>query len=244
MKIRILALFLALLMLSACGAAESSILSEAPQEEATQTFGQAVDTDTPIKTAETTAMPSLPEIPQEEVPQGAPLAPEETEEEQSAWEPVHAQITALILMKECDGLSYQADDPVSMLRSLGYLVGLMQDCDSRIRVSGSEGTITADMAEEYAKVLFHDFSGQFPAVTEEDPLVKKSGNNYVINLVDPGALSLDCDPRVEEADGTMAFTATLTLDGRSLPAYRFTVEPADDQAFDYAISSMERAPGA
>ena len=244
MKKRILSLLLALLMLTACGAETPPVVSDALQEEVPQTFGQAAEADTPIQMAETTTMPSNLEKDTEEVLQGVPLAPEGTDEGNTEWTPLHAQITALILMKESDGLSYQAEDPVAMLRSLGYLVGLMQNHDSRIKVSGSAGTITAAMAEEYVKALFHDFSGQFPAVTEEDPLVKKDGKMYGINLVELGELSLDCGPRVEEADGTMTVTATLTMDGRTMPSYIFTIETSDSKVFDYAINSMDRSAAA
>lgn len=243
MKIRLLSLLLALLMLVSCGTETSSVVSEASQEEPPQTFGQ-IASDTPVQVAETTAMPSVSEEEPEEVPGEAPLAPEEADDGSVEWAPLHAQLTALILMKESDGLDYQAEDPVAMLRSLGYLAGLMQDHDSRIEVSGSTGTITAAMAEEYVKALFHNFSGQFPAVTEEDPLVKQNGKNYEINLVDLGDLSLECGPIIEEADGTMTLTATLTLDGRPLPSYRFTIETAASQTFHYGICSMTRSPGA
>lgn len=238
MKIKLFSLLLILLLLTACGQEPVSLPSEAPQEE--MTFGQAVDT--PTQAAQTTTMPSAPEEAPEEAPQGAPLAPVESEEVE--YSPLHAQLSALILMKESDALSYQPEDPIATLRSLGYLVGLMQGEDDRIQVSGTAGTITPAMAEEYVKALFDDFSGALPAVTEEDPLVKKQGQNLEINLVELGELSLDCGSVIEEADGTMTVTATLTQDGRSLPGYTFTLTLSESSVFRYNVCSMERTPGA
>ncbi len=243
MKIKIISLLLALLMLTACGTEVSAPVSAPAPEEAPQTFGEAPVADTPVQMAETTAMPSAAQEPEAEAPQGAPLAPAETMEGETEWEPLQAQLTALILCKESDGLSYAPEDPIAMLRGLGYLVGLMEGHDNRIQVSGSAAIITPAMAEEYVKVLFDGFSGQFPGVTEEDPLVKKNGKNYEINLVELGDLSLDCAPIVEEADGTMTVTASLTLDGRSLPTYSFTLDFSDSGHFSYVVCSMTRAPG-
>ena len=239
MKIKLFSVFLVLLLLAGCGSEQSIVSSEAPASEP-QVFGQAPSAA--VETAETTAMPALPEETPDAVssaPEGAPLAPEEADDGEAEWSPLHAQLTALILMQESDGLSYQPEDPVAVLRALGYLVNLMQAEDGSISVSGSAGTISDALAEDYVKALFGDFSGQFPAVTEEDPLVKRSGSNYEINLVELGDLVLTCGPQVEALDGTCTVSASLEMDGRPSREYTFTLKKAAHGPFSLAVTAME-----
>lgn len=247
MKYRVFALFLSLLLLSGCGNAQSTA-ETAPPEETLQAFGQMLEDAEPEQAAQTTAVTgpavaTAPETEREE--EAAPtMSPEEAEKVSSDDPETEAVLTALIMIRETDGLSYDANDPVSVLRGFGYLTGLMKEMDTRLSVSGSTATVKESTAKEYVYALFGGFDGNFPAVTEEDPLVKDSGSKYAVNLVDLGALELQMSARSENPDGTYTITAGLTIDGRTLPEYNFTLtdfKGGSGGIFSYSVIAMERA---
>ena len=210
MKHRFFIFLLCLLLiigLTCCGekesVAEPSVSSAVPEA-----FGAASIRDIPLEEAQTTALPASDTI-SAEPPQ---TLPDYTE----------ATVTAAIICDAMDMLPYTQGDDQYLWRAVGYLAGQIGFDEALITREGELGKVSSETAAALAYAVDSSFSGQLPAVTEEDPLISKSEDGgYLINMLDQGQLTLEMtQDRLNASTETFTEEAELFLDNVSLGKYQ------------------------
>jgi hypothetical protein len=127
---------------------------------------------------------------------------------------------AILAAVRCDyeeSLPYDPTDPMYFWRAMGYFIGTIGESDV---IADSDGAYTISEADipQLAQVLFGDFDGTIPSVTEEDPLVSLGEDGtYVIHLPDLSELNLELSEPVAQEDGTFLVTGSLS-DGTAYTA--------------------------
>ncbi|MDD6024794.1 MAG: hypothetical protein PUC06_11275 [Oscillospiraceae bacterium] len=184
-----LAFSLMLTLLSGCGGGTSSV-SSISEEAPPEAFGTTVES-----TAQEEAVITVTE--EAEAPSDASEAPEEalhSAEAPLAVTPRDISEQALFAVAYCDQvdqLSYDAQDPLYFWRAVGYLAGIVAE-DMGLPINDGFVTLTEENVLLLGHALFADCSGEFPAVTEEDPLVSRGENNtYMIHIFDVSDLTAD-----------------------------------------------------
>jgi hypothetical protein len=102
-------------------------------------------------------------------------------------------------------------------RAMGYFIGGIGESDV---ISYTDGAYTVSESDipQLAQVLFGDFDGTVPSVTEEDPLVSLGEDGtYVIHLPDLEDLGLTLSEPVSQEDGTELVSGSLS-DGTTYTA--------------------------
>ena len=229
MKYRIPALLLALFFLfSMTGCGDTASVSPSSSETEPQTFGNTFS-DMPSGGAETTAPPS-----DESSAEADPAA--------AAARTVHdsVAISAILVCDAVERLPYSADDPMYFWRAIGYLAGLLNADQETV-------SMTAADVEIYAGALFplaFASSSDWPALTEEDPLVSRDSANYLVHLPDISDLTFDVRDAVPAGDSAYTAHAEIFRDGESLGQY--TVHLTDysgpnsgHSIFDHSILGLD-----
>jgi hypothetical protein len=102
-------------------------------------------------------------------------------------------------------------------RAMGYFIGSIGENDVITYKDGAY-TVSETDIPQLAQVLFGDFDGTIPSVTEEDPLVSLGEDGtYVIHLPDLEDLGLTLSDPASQEDGTFLVTGSLS-DGTTYTA--------------------------
>jgi hypothetical protein len=194
-KLAILLVSGCMVLLSGCGSpAESADPSSANTEP--ETFGTVEIASTPEYAAETTG-----------VTEAASSSPEEAPASDATLYPL--AISAAVRCENGEGLPYDPTDPMYFWRAMGYFIGSIGANDVITYQDGAYTVSEADIPQ-LAQVLFGDFDGTIPSVTEEDPLVSLGEDGtYVIHLPDLEDLGLTLSEPVPQEDGTEVVTVSL-----------------------------------
>jgi hypothetical protein len=143
---------------------------------------------------------------------------EETEEAQESDTALYeAAISAAVRCDYGESLPYDPTDPMYFWRAMGYFIGSIGEND---KITYKDGAYTVSEADipQLAQVLFGDFDGTIPSVTEEDPLVSLGEDGtYVIHLPDLEDLGLTLSESIPQEDGTFLVTGSLS-DGTAYTA--------------------------
>lgn len=232
MKYRSIVLLLGLLLtLAACGT-ENAVSSAAEPAPEPETFGAETVDSAPAQMAETTT-----------APEAVPAEPETGEATPAPAVNLDDQVLLSLLLTDCvDGLSYDPMSSGCFWRAVGYLMvqggGTIQD--GRV-------TMTEAELEPLVTALFGLYEGQWPGLTEEDPMVT---SEYVdgepIYTATAAGLFDHTVHRGEpelQADGTYRCQAELTLGEEVLGTYTVTLAdyPAADGRFAYCVTGLEPA---
>lgn len=230
---KLLAICLALalcLSLGACGD-KPTPLSQSEAETTPETFGN-LNVSAPVETAQTTAAPESAETPSE-----APVETDGVIDEAQAERFHNAAEGAIMICDAIDQLPYSSTDPMYFWRAMGYMVGLIQSDMETM-------SVTATDVELYAYALFGDFSGEIPSLTEEDPLVSRDGENYLVHLPELGNLVFSGDGTpTENSDGTSSAQISIEQDGVVIGQYLVTYEaysgpPSGQSIFAHSILGL------
>ncbi len=228
MKYKILAMLLTifcLLGMAACGAATS--VASVPSENGPESFGYVVS-DLPSAPAATESQTSESETSADDASLTQAKDLYDT-----------AAISAILVCDAVDGLSYSTDDPIYFWRAIGYLAGLMHSDQDTV-------SMTAADVERYAGTLFplaFAHSSDWPALTEEDPLVSRDGDNYLVHLPDISSLTFDIRDAVRTEDGAYTAQAEIFREGESLGRYSvsltdYTGPDSGRSIFNYSILGL------
>jgi predicted nucleic acid-binding Zn-ribbon protein len=143
---------------------------------------------------------------------------EETEEAQESDTALYeAAISAAVRCDYGESLPYDPTDPMYFWRAMGYFIGSIGESD-KITYKDGAYTVSETDIPQLAQVLFGDFDGTIPSVTEEDPLVSLGEDGtYVIHLPDLEDLGLTLSEPIPQEDGTFLVTVSLS-DGTAYTA--------------------------
>jgi hypothetical protein len=126
-------------------------------------------------------------------------------------------ILAAVRCEYGENLPYDPTDPMYFWRAMGYFIGSIGE-SSVITYEDGAYTVSEANIPQLAQVLFGDFDGTIPSVTEEDPLVSLGEDGtYVIHLPDLEDLGLTLSEPVPQEDGTELVTGSLS-DGTTYTA--------------------------
>jgi hypothetical protein len=126
-------------------------------------------------------------------------------------------ISAAVRCDYGESLPYDPTDPMYFWRAMGYFIGSIGESSVITYEDGAYTVSEADIPQ-LAQVLFGDFDGTIPSVTEEDPLVSLGEDGtYVIHLPDLEDLGLTLSEPVSQEDGTELVTGSLS-DGTTYTA--------------------------
>lgn len=168
MRYNFIALFLAcLFLLSACGAPAAPSAPEQPPAEP-EAFGISLE-ETPEQAAEITQAPEI---------SGSLAEGESSETVAEEFLPGHPltdlteyAIRALVLCDYLDNLAYSPEDMVLFWRAMGYYIDGVKNLHPALTRNGDVTELDSADLGEVVPALFGNFSGDYPAVTEEDPFV-------------------------------------------------------------------------
>jgi hypothetical protein len=207
-KLAILLVSGCMVLLSGCGSpAESADPSSANTEP--ETFGTIEITSTPEYAAETTGVT--------EAVSSSPEGSSVEEAPESDGDLYQLAISAAVRCDYGESLPYDPTDPMYFWRAMGYFIGSIGENDVITYKDGAY-TVSETDIPQLAQVLFGDFDGTIPSVTEEDPLVSLGEDGtYVIHLPDLEDLGLTLSDPASQEDGTFLVTGSLS-DGTTYTA--------------------------
>lgn len=206
--VRALAFSLMLTLLTGCGGGDPSV-SSAAVETSPEAFGTTVESTTQEEsvitiTEEAEAPSDAPEAADTELHSAeAPLSVTPRDISEQA-------LFAVAYCDEVDQLSYDAEDPLYFWRAVGYLAGIAAE-DMGLPMNDGFVTLTEEDVLLFGHALFADYSGEFPVVTEEDPLVSRGENNtYMVHVFDVS----DLTTVVSYAEDGSSCSISMTLRGQ------------------------------
>jgi hypothetical protein len=218
-------------LLSACGSPTESTPVSASEPV---TFGTSEIASTPEYAAETTDIPEAASSAQEEA---VPATPE-PEPDAALYD---AAIAAAVRCEAGENLPYDPTDPMYFWRAMGYFLGSIADAHTAITCEDGAYTISASDVPQFAYVLFGDFDGTIPSVTEEDPLVSLGEDDtYVIHLPDLEDQTLQFSEPVSQGDGTYTVTIELYQDGALTATYTAMLRDYDGLSA-YSLTGLSKA---
>lgn len=231
MKRRFLEFFLVLWVVILCsGCSGENIRSKAESSAEPEAFGI---TETTPRMAQTVEDPSA----------------AEAEPEQSEAGSITEQQALAAILSSRDGLDYDPEDPVCFWRTVGYLVGLCSNIE-RVR---DVITIQADgsvyVSQENINIFIHavfgNYTGEIPAVTEEDPLITLAEDGgYIVQVLSAGAELQEL--QLQGENGVCTAEAELLLQDGSGDRYQISLSdytgPEQGRGiFAYSISGVTPA---
>lgn len=229
-----------MLTLTACGDTANSLSGESAQPSEPQTFGNTFG-DAPAETAAVTGGPEA-----AEVDSAGSSAGQEAQDSMNADQDTLRRtqslkaITAVLYCDAVDQLSFSPDDPMYFWRAVGYMAGLTQ-YEGAIP-AGSQVSLRETGVEASAGVL--GYTGEIPSLTEEDPLISRNGDDYLVTLPEMGEILGEYTDPAASGDGAYTMEAELYQNGVSLGRYTVVVKEytGDPTLFDLTIVSVEKQP--
>jgi hypothetical protein len=225
---KILALGLALCLLTACGEKPASSAESAETE--IQTFGVSVLPEEAAAAPEPSQAPASAQEPAD-----LQETSEEVAEAAETQDYVEEILRAALYSEFVDDYHYQKDDPVYFWRAVSYLVGQVDSA-----AEGDTVTLTAQDMEPYVHAIFGEYTEQYPSTGEENPVISSSYEDgqevYHVTRRDLSDFSLDWEGQ-QEGD-TLTCTATVAYQGRS-GQYRLTLAEDPAGPFAYSLRSVE-----
>lgn len=234
-----------LISIAGCGQNDSSLLPESEPAGTNQTFGASTLETPPVEEAQTTALPAEGNLEPQTMPDSA--LPESDPEEPTlpVQDNTEAAVTAVIIAHAIDHLDFSPTDDQFLWRAVGYLAGQLGTGSDLVSSDGDFGALTPDHAAILAYAVNGSFSGELPAVTEEDPLISKTEEgSYLVNMLSQGSLELQMtENRYTSSEDTVTEEAELIQDGVSLGTYNVTLQKySGDEAgnafFAYSIVGL------
>jgi hypothetical protein len=232
---KIMALLLALCLLTACGDKTASI-SEVEETEI-QTFGVST-----VSEASEVPEPST-EPTQESETLEEPESAAESEETERSQDLTELTIRAVLYCDYVDAYYYQKDDPVYFWRAVSILVGLVGEQYPASTVEGDLVTIAAQDIEPFVTALFGEYTEQYPSVGEENPVVYATYQDgqevYHVIRRDMSDFEMEWEGKTE--GDTLYCTATVRYGGETAGYHlTFREDPDWEGPFYYSLETVER----
>lgn len=231
MKNKAIAILLCLsciLALSGCG--KEAAVSEPSASETPQTFGntavESPDTAQTVPEADST---------------GSRVTP-------AAEESAVSQSVMAAILCDQDGLTYDPEDPVYFWRAVGYLVSMRALDTSLTGSTDGAVSVTPEKLDVFVQAMFGGYSGEVPAVTEEDPLVSMADNgDYLIHAPEMN-LTLNLGEITPAQDGGYTAQAELISDGENQGVYQvsltdYTGPENGKSLFQYSLTGITKLSG-
>lgn len=242
MKYKWITALLALtLCITAAGCAEQAASSAPTEHPTAQSFGEAFDAAVPEA-----AVPETSTVPAEEqasAPETAPIEeaeiPVEVEvDDEAAEQTLSNMIAAAALCSVVDQMSYMPDDPIYFWRAIGYFVALSAEDHREITIEDGFAVISAADLAPYVSAMFPNYSGEYPSVTEEDPLISTDGaDTYYVNLYPVEGVYAELD-RVQIYRGDQYCVDAVLSDGSTWFAILNDYDGPVNGAFRYSLAEI------
>ena len=220
MKFKYMALLLLLVAaLTACGDVASSSAQDlaAPQPE---TFGAAEMDSAPEQMAETTTA------------QAVSPATQETAEPSAFTELDQRAVLCALISEAVDGYTYDPFSSGFFWRAVGYLASVAEDATGAA-IEDGQVELTEEQVKPLAAALFGPYDGQYPSLSEEDPLVAQEyvdgAYRYTVTSMGPLNYTVDLTQPEPQGDGTYLCEAELT------PVWQSQEPDGQDSSYDAVL---------
>lgn len=228
-KILLLPLAALVLCLTACGGGDST----SSPAETPAAFGASALEDAPRELADT--VPAS-EAPGQNAPAGSVLEAQSADPIDMTEQAVACALAAELL----DGFTYDPGDSGYFWRALGYLIGLGGDPAHPVR--DGRVTLPEQALAPYVTALFGPYTGQYPSLGEENPLVSQEGGMYTVTASALPDHSLTMTEPEPQGDGTYRCHAEFSGDSGA-GSYTVTLTDAPQGSggssrFPYCITGI------